>query len=134
MENACALPTAQVLAAFRVDPHDGLTSSQVADARKKYGSNCAFRPFHSSSARLLYAFATDINAAIPEDPPTPMWKLVLEQFQDQLVIILLGSAVISFVLAIFEDEGGWSAFVDPGVVGGFGSAQRFSASGSNEDS
>lgn len=45
-----------------------------------------------------------------------MWELILEQFKDQLVIILLGSAVVSFVLALFEEEGGWSAFVDPAVV------------------
>jgi magnesium-transporting ATPase (P-type) len=54
--------------------------------------------------------------AIPEDPPTPLWELILEQFKDQLVIILLGSAAVSFVLALFEDGGGWTAFVDPAVV------------------
>lgn len=54
--------------------------------------------------------------AIEEEPPTPIWELILEQFKDQLVIILLGSAAVSFVLALFEEEGGWSAFVDPAVV------------------
>ena len=54
--------------------------------------------------------------ALPEDPPTPMWELILEQFKDQLVLILLGSAAISFVLALFEEEGDWTAFVDPVVV------------------
>lgn len=45
-----------------------------------------------------------------------MWELILEQFKDQLVIILLGSAAVSFALALFEQEEGWSAFVDPAVV------------------
>jgi magnesium-transporting ATPase (P-type) len=53
---------------------------------------------------------------LPEDPPTPIWELILEQFKDQLVIILLGSAAVSFVLALFEQEEGWTAFVDPAVV------------------
>jgi len=59
--------------------------------------------------------------AIAEEPPTPIWELILEQFKDQLVIILLGSAAISFVLALFEEDGGWSAFVDPAVVSDGGS-------------
>lgn len=54
--------------------------------------------------------------ALPEEPPTPLWQLVLEQFKDQLVIILLGSATVSFVLALFEESDDWTVFVDPVVV------------------
>ncbi|KAL2022660.1 hypothetical protein VTK56DRAFT_4741 [Thermocarpiscus australiensis] len=93
MDNAFARPIDEVLRTLGVHPETGLTDEQVSKLQAKYGKN-----------------------AIPEEPPTPLWKLVLEQFQDQLVIILLGSAVISFVLALFEEEGGWSAFVDPVVI------------------
>ncbi|CAG8362960.1 unnamed protein product, partial [Penicillium nalgiovense] len=45
-----------------------------------------------------------------------MWELILEQFKDQLVLILLGSAAVSFVLALFEESDDWTAFVDPAVI------------------
>ncbi|PHH71429.1 hypothetical protein CDD80_5286 [Ophiocordyceps camponoti-rufipedis] len=93
MDNAFARPITAVLAEFQVDEQKGLSDSQVRQLRNKHGRN-----------------------AIPEEPPTPIWELILEQFKDQLVIILLGSAAVSFVLALFEDQGGWSAFVDPIVI------------------
>lgn len=69
------------------------------------------RSTYSKDARMLTG-----RIALPEEPPTPIWELILEQFKDQLVIILLGSAAVSFVLALFEQEEGWTAFVDPAVV------------------
>lgn len=93
MEDAFARSADEVLANFQVDSVDGLSDAQVADLRTKHGRN-----------------------SIPEEPPTPLWELILEQFKDQLVIILLGSAAVSFVLALLDDEEGWSAFVDPAVI------------------
>ena len=60
--------------------------------------------------------SSNLSIAIAEEPPTPLWELILEQFKDQLVIILLASAGVSFVLALLEEDGGWAAFVDPAVV------------------
>lgn len=59
-------------------------------------------------------------AELPEDPSTPLWELILEQFKDQLVLILLASALVSFVLALLEESDGTSnratAFVEPLVI------------------
>ncbi|OCL06258.1 calcium ATPase [Glonium stellatum] len=93
MENAYTLSTKDVLAHFQVSESSGLSEERVVSSRQKYGRN-----------------------ALPEDPPTPIWELILEQFKDQLVLILLGSAAVSFVLALFEDGEDWTAFVDPVVI------------------
>ncbi|KIL00139.1 hypothetical protein PAXRUDRAFT_822015 [Paxillus rubicundulus Ve08.2h10] len=86
----------QILEHFGADPSRGLTADQAAKHAELYGRN-----------------------ELPEDPPTPLWKLVLEQFKDQLVLILLASAVISFVLAFLEDSedsSPFGAFVEPAVI------------------
>lgn len=74
-----------------------------------------------SSILLLPARVSNACTSIelPEDPPTPLWKLILEQFKDQLVLILLGSAIVSFILALFEDSDDgmfMGAFVEPLVI------------------
>ena len=96
MDKPYAQELEKVLQHFDVDIHQGLDDAAVIASREKHGSN-----------------------AIAEEPPTPLWELILEQFKDQLVIILLASAGVSFVLALLEDEGGWTAFVDPAVVSSF---------------
>ncbi|KAI0747936.1 calcium-transporting ATPase [Daedaleopsis nitida] len=86
----------EVLQHYVVDPTRGLTSEAAAKHAELYGKN-----------------------ELPEDPSTPLWELILEQFKDQLVLILLASAVVSFVLALFEESDGsswWSAFVEPLVI------------------
>ncbi|KDQ59419.1 hypothetical protein JAAARDRAFT_32974 [Jaapia argillacea MUCL 33604] len=85
-----------ILAHFGTDPSSGLSADQVAKHAEIYGKN-----------------------ELPEDPSTPLWELILEQFKDQLVLILLASAVVSFVLALLddaEDATFASAFVEPIVI------------------
>ncbi|KAG6831310.1 hypothetical protein H0H92_011517 [Tricholoma furcatifolium] len=86
----------EILQHFSVDATSGLSADQVSKHAEIYGRN-----------------------ELPEEPPTPLWELILEQFKDQLVLILLGSAVISFVLALFEqtEESSFlGAFVEPLVI------------------
>lgn len=42
--------------------------------------------------------------------------MILEQFKDQLVIILLVAAAVSFVLAMLEEDESGTAFVEPIVI------------------
>lgn len=43
-------------------------------------------------------------------------SLVLKQFQDILVLVLLGAASVSFLLALFDVQRESSAFVEPVVI------------------
>lgn len=61
----------------------------------------------------------DVNGynELEKEKPVPMWKLVVEQFDDYLIKILLASAAFSFFLAIFQNNGeGITAFVEPFVI------------------
>ncbi|KAJ0396361.1 hypothetical protein ATCC90586_002260 [Pythium insidiosum] len=86
---------AAVLKHFNVDEERGLSASAVEAQRARFGYN-----------------------ELAKEEGTPLWKLVLEQFDDALVKILLGAAVVSFGLAYFEggEEEGISAFVEPLVI------------------
>ncbi|KAI0226551.1 hypothetical protein L0F63_000903 [Massospora cicadina] len=89
MENSFLKSSDEILAHFNVDLHRGLTQLRAAELLKKHGRNGEY----------------------------PLWQMILEQFQDQLVIILLGAAVISFVLALFEENNAsGGAFVEPVVI------------------
>jgi Ca2+ transporting ATPase len=95
MELAQVKSVAETLQFFGVKESQGLTASQVKDAQKKYGPN-----------------------ELPAEERKPLWQLVLEQFDDLLVKILLLAAVISFILAIFEEDEDEkvTAFVEPFVI------------------
>lgn len=81
------------------DEYSGLSTAQAESCLEKYGYN-----------------------ELAKEEATPLWKLVLEQFEDTLVRILLAAAVVSFLLAFFEgDEGEHShysiyQFVEPIVI------------------
>merc|ERR1712073_172985 len=72
----------------------GLSQDQVKKNKEKYGPN-----------------------ELPAEEGKSIWQLVLEQFDDLLVKILLLAAIISFVLAFFEDDDdSITAFVEPFVI------------------
>ncbi|GMP80835.1 hypothetical protein CsSME_00035790 [Camellia sinensis var. sinensis] len=93
MEDAYARSVSEVLEFFAVDPTKGLTDFQVAEHARIYGRN-----------------------VLPQEGSTPFWKLVLKQFDDLLVKILIAAAVISFILALINGDTGLTAFLEPSVI------------------
>lgn len=76
---AWARPVDDCLTYYGVNKSEGLSEENVLTQREKYGWN-----------------------ELEKEPGKPMWKLVLEQFDDALVKILLAAAVVSFVLAFVD--------------------------------
>uniref|UniRef100_H2ZLD9 Sarcoplasmic/endoplasmic reticulum calcium ATPase 2 n=1 Tax=Ciona savignyi TaxID=51511 RepID=H2ZLD9_CIOSA len=94
MENAYSKRSEEVLSYFNVSQTLGLSDEQVKRNRAKYGPN-----------------------ELPAEEGKSLWQMVVEQFEDLLVRILLLAAIISFVLALFEDgEESITAFVEPFVI------------------
>lgn len=94
MDGSWGKTTDEVATTLNVNPVEGLSSGAVASSRAKYGSN-----------------------EVPPAPPTPFFQLVLKQFEDVLVLILLAAAFISFLLAFFETESDrLTAFIEPVVI------------------
>lgn len=88
----------ETIAAHGVNPAKGLSSKDVETRRATHGYN-----------------------ELEKEPGKPLWELVLEQFDDALVKILLLAAMVSFVLAFVEQretgEGhGITAYVEPLVI------------------
>lgn len=82
---------------YQVNKRLGLKSEEVERRRKIHG----------------------LNELEKHEGPS-IWSLILEQFNDTLVRILLGAAVLSFVLAWYDGEEGGekeiTAFVEPLVI------------------
>uniref|UniRef100_A0A8C6J091 Calcium-transporting ATPase n=2 Tax=Melopsittacus undulatus TaxID=13146 RepID=A0A8C6J091_MELUD len=94
MENAHTKSIEECLAYFGVTENVGLSPEQVKRSLEKYGYN-----------------------ELPAEEGKSIWELVVEQFEDLLVRILLLAACISFVLAWFEEgEETITAFVEPFVI------------------
>lgn len=94
MENAHTKTYQEVAEFFGTDLEKGLTPEQVKRLSEKYGPN-----------------------ELPVEEGKSLLQLVLEQFDDLLVKILLLAAIISFVLAFFEEgEDTITAFVEPFVI------------------
>ncbi|XDV44824.1 hypothetical protein PO909_013060 [Leuciscus waleckii] len=94
MEDAYAKTPAECLAYFAVNETTGLTPDQVKKNLDKFGYN-----------------------ELPAEEGKSIWELIVEQFEDLLVRILLLAACISFVLAWFEEgEETVTAFVEPFVI------------------
>jgi Ca2+ transporting ATPase len=68
---------AETLAFFKVDSTVGLSAERVAESQKRFGPN-----------------------ELPAEEKQSLFSLILEQFDDMLVKILLAAAVISFVRAL----------------------------------
>jgi len=97
MEQAHAKSVEETVDYFGTDAERGLSDEQVKKNQEKYGPN-----------------------ELPAEEGKALWQLILEQFDDLLVKILLLAAIISFVLACFEDHEDESstitAFVEPFVI------------------
>ncbi|KAK5616979.1 Sarcoplasmic/endoplasmic reticulum calcium ATPase 1 [Crenichthys baileyi] len=74
MENAHTKSASEVLDNFDVNEITGLTLDQVKVSLEKYGPN-----------------------ELPAEEGKSLWELVVEQFEDLLVRILLLAACVSFV-------------------------------------
>ncbi|XP_016339534.1 sarcoplasmic/endoplasmic reticulum calcium ATPase 2-like [Sinocyclocheilus anshuiensis] len=94
MENAHTKTVEELYSFFAVNESTGLGLEQVKRQREKWGPN-----------------------ELPAEEGKSLWELVVEQFEDLLVRILLLAACISFVLAWFEEgEETITAFVEPFVI------------------
>ncbi|KAI9868634.1 MAG: High affinity Ca2+/Mn2+ P-type ATPase-like protein [Trichoglossum hirsutum] len=72
----------------------------VQEAASRLSSSLAYglSPSHAASLRLIYG-----PNELPHHEPDPLWLRFLKQFQEPLILLLLASAVISFVMGNLDD-------------------------------
>lgn len=91
LSNAHAMNVHDCLNDLTVSPMTGLAANEAISRLSKYGSNI-----------------------IKETPERSLFQMILEQFEDRLVQILLGIAILSAFIASFESDS--HAFVEPLVI------------------
>jgi Ca2+-transporting ATPase len=71
-----------VATSLGVTPAEGLTASQAAERLIKYGAN-----------------------TLPSGPKLSVFKLLISQFKDVLILVLIAAATVSLALSLLEHEG-----------------------------
>lgn len=95
-KNAHLEPGEKVLKQLGVNPKVGLSAAEAEKRLEIHGRN-----------------------ELPKSPPKSILEAIAEQFKDILVLILLGAAIVSFVIALLggeAEEEGLKAFVEPFVI------------------
>lgn len=83
-----------VLKDLQTTLEQGISSAEAKKRLEKYGEN-----------------------QLAEEEGKSLWELIVEQFEDLLVRILLLAATISFIIALTGDgEEGLTAYVEPFVI------------------
>lgn len=92
---AWSLSVDECLKAYNVKLHKGLSSYDVEKQREVFGWN-----------------------ELKKEKQKPLWQLVIQQFDDMLVKILIVAAFISFILAHFEEKESQNeaCYVEPVVI------------------
>lgn len=93
-EEAHKMDSHEVLARLGVlDVGHGLSAGDVARRRSACGLN-----------------------ALPAEPPVSFMSLVVKQFDDAMVKVLMLAAFVSLALALWDGESGMDAFLEPSVI------------------
>lgn len=81
----------QVLSHFKTDENQGLTTQQINDLKAKYGEN-----------------------KLKEKKKKTTFQRFIAQFKDVMILILIGAAIVSFIVACIEKNPG--EFFEPALI------------------